>query len=180
MATTTNFLQTVQKIGQDIKADRVKINGNAADLSALATTAKDNLVNAINEALSVANQAKTRANAGVAIDDSKVASNTTWSSSKIISENSLDMASLGGPDRLTGTYKNIATLSIAVDLLNNTTIPNLSTSLAGSIKFVDYSQNQTLTQAQKDTACANIGAISLALFGDPATDFLAAFNAALV
>lgn len=49
MSLATNVLSLATRIATEMKAHRVLINGNAADLSALTTTAKTNLVAAINE-----------------------------------------------------------------------------------------------------------------------------------
>lgn len=49
MSLSTNVSDLATRIGTEAKALRTLINGNAADLSALTTTAKTNLVAAINE-----------------------------------------------------------------------------------------------------------------------------------
>jgi hypothetical protein len=178
MATTSNFLLFAQEAGKDIKALRTYQRGTATDLTALATTAKDNLVNAINETYTLAKQAKDLANTSVYIVDGLASDASTYSSQKIEQVVGNSKNSLGGTGLAAATYKTIDALSAKLDEVVKTTIPGLNASVAATINFVDYSKAQTLTQAQKDTACNNIGALSLALFGDPNTDFLAAYNAA--
>lgn len=66
-------------VATEIKRNRTWINGNAADLGALSTTAKNTLVAAINEV-----NASVGSAAG--IDDNTVSSSSTWSSQKTSDE----------------------------------------------------------------------------------------------
>lgn len=77
---TTNVEDFATRAGTELKAHKTLINGNAVDLSALTTTAKANLVDAINE---VKNTADAAAGGGVAIDDAAVRADATYSSQKI-------------------------------------------------------------------------------------------------
>lgn len=54
MSLTTNLVSAFTRVATEAKALRTLINGNAADLSGLNTTAKSNLVEAINEVKSAA------------------------------------------------------------------------------------------------------------------------------
>ena len=76
MSLSSNVGALATRIGQEFKALRTLINGNAADLSALTTTAKGNLVAAINEV-------KASVAAASSINDSATTTTSTWSSSKI-------------------------------------------------------------------------------------------------
>ena len=76
MSLSSNVGALATRIGQEFKALRTLINGNAADLSALTTTAKGNLVAAINEV-------KASVAAASSINDSATTTMSTWSSSKI-------------------------------------------------------------------------------------------------
>ena len=76
MSLSSNVGALATRIGQEFKALRTLINGNAADLSALTTTAKTNLVAAINEV-------KASVAATSSINDGTTATTSTWSSSKI-------------------------------------------------------------------------------------------------
>lgn len=79
MSLSTNVANLATRIATEVKALRTLINGNAADLSALTTTAKTNLVAAINEvAASVGSAA--------GIDDVTTSTTSTWSSSQTASE----------------------------------------------------------------------------------------------
>lgn len=68
------------RIATEIKALRTLINGNAVDLGSLTTTAKGNLVAAINEV------AANVAGAGASINDTGISTGSVWSSSKTDSE----------------------------------------------------------------------------------------------
>lgn len=80
MSLATNVSDLATRIATEVKALRTLINGNASDLSALDTTAKTNLVAAINEVNTIAEAA---AGGGVAIDDDTPSGTTTYSSTKI-------------------------------------------------------------------------------------------------
>lgn len=79
MSLATDVEDLATAVATAIKSDRVKINGNAADLSALATTAKTDLVSAINEVAGSVGGA-------AGIDDGVTSTSSTWSSSKTSSE----------------------------------------------------------------------------------------------
>lgn len=78
MALDTIFAALAEEIGNEHKALRMLINGNVVDLDALTTTAKANLVEALNEVreLAIANDAT--------IDDETVSTDSTYSSAKIV------------------------------------------------------------------------------------------------
>lgn len=79
MSLATNLQDLATRAGTEDKALRTLINGNVADLSSLSTTAKANLVAAINEVAG--------AIAGASgIDDGTTGTTTSWSSSKTASE----------------------------------------------------------------------------------------------
>lgn len=75
MSLATNISDLATAIATKIKQTRTWVNGNAADLSALTTTNKTNLVAAVNEvAASVGSAA--------GIDDGVTSTTSTWSSQK--------------------------------------------------------------------------------------------------
>lgn len=76
MSLSTNVTDLATRIGTEAKALRTLLNGNAADLSALDTTATSNLVAAINEVFALVSSSSS-------IDDGTTGLATTWSSSKI-------------------------------------------------------------------------------------------------
>jgi len=125
MSLATNITNLATRVATEAKALRTLINGNAADLSALTTTAKGNLVAAINElADAVAGSS--------GIDDGTTGTTTTWSSSKIDTEIGDAIAALVIPDLL--------------DLLDDTTAATTTTysstkinsQIATAIAGIDY------------------------------------------
>lgn len=76
MSLATNVTNLATRVASEAKALRTLINGNTADLSGLTTTAKTNLVAAINEIAAAVGSA------GAAIDDASTSSLSVWSSSK--------------------------------------------------------------------------------------------------
>ena len=80
MPLDTNASNFAQRAGNEAKALRTLINGNALDLSSLTTTAKNNLVAAVNEVKTIADAA---AGGGVSINDTATNTTQTWSSQKI-------------------------------------------------------------------------------------------------
>lgn len=79
MTLATNVTDLATRVGTELKAHKVLINGNAADLAALSTTDKSSLLAAINEvAAAIATAA--------GIDDANPSTSTTYSSSKVLAE----------------------------------------------------------------------------------------------
>jgi hypothetical protein len=77
MSLSTNVTDLATAVATALKATRVLVNNNATDLSALTTTAKSNLVAAINEVAAAVGE-------GAGIDDGVVGTTTTYSSTKIV------------------------------------------------------------------------------------------------
>lgn len=108
MSLATNVSELATRVGTELKTHKTLINGNSTDgLAALSTTAKQNLVAAINEvAASLATAA--------GIDDNTTSGSTTWSSQKTAGE--ITSASTADRDRANHT----GTMS-ADDLVDGTT-----------------------------------------------------------
>lgn len=152
------------RIGTEFKTVRTEVDGKVGTLASLTTTAKTNLVAAVNELDAAIDAIGTPA----AIADGSTALTTTWSSTKISGE-------------ITAAYNAIVGgAAAALD-----TLAELATALGGDANFsatvttalgnrVRYDAAQTLSAGQKTQACANIG------IGEPDTDFVATFNAALI
>lgn len=164
----------------EAKSLRTLLNGNAAGLTGLTTTAKTNLVAAINE-LDAAIDAVAAA-AGAQINDASVTSTTqTWSIDKIKLELQAAKDSLtNGASAALDTLAEIAT-ALGNDANFASTI---TTALANRVRF---DASQTLTAPQQTQARSNIGAAaatSLATLttdvGATDTDFVAVFNTGLV
>ncbi len=161
-----NMNQRITLLAQAIAADVKSLKASVGDLTGLNTTAKNNLVAAINEL-----RGMVTANAAV-IDDTKGNGDTdfTWSADKIYDTIEAAKAAvksdiLGGADAAYDTLKELQDIIKA----DETTAAALATAVNNRVRFDD---TQTLTQAQKAQACANIG------IGDPDTDFAAAYATA--
>ena len=142
------------RIATEVKALRTLINGNAADLSALTTTNKTNLVAALNELKALIPAAS------VSIDDASTASGTTWSSTKINAQiNSAIAALINGAPGASDTLKELA--------------DQLAALVQADTGLLSFAGAQTLTAGQKTQGCTNLGV------GEPETDFVTVFNSGL-
>ena len=164
MSLATNIANLATRVATECKALRTLINGNAADLSSLTTTAKGNLVLAVNELKASITALGTPAT----INDAATNSSETWSSTKINSEitTALNNAIDGAPGAL-DTLNELAA-AIGDDASFASTV---TTALGNRVR---YDAAQTLTAPQQAQACANIGV------GDPESNFVTTFNAGLV
>lgn len=79
MSLESNVSDLATKAGLELKKTRNLVNGNAEDLAALQTTAKGNLVAAINEV-------KSSVSGAAGINDATTSTSSTWSSSKVSEE----------------------------------------------------------------------------------------------
>lgn len=160
------------RIATECKSLRTLTNGNAADLSSLTTTAKGNLVLAVNEL-----KAAIDAIGGVGVQINDAATNTTetWSGSKINGDINAAVAALVGsaPGAL-DTLQELAT-ALAGDAAFATTV---TTALGSRVRTDTAAQG--LTAPQQANARTNIGAIAAADIGDPETVFVTTFNTGLV
>lgn len=148
MATTSS--QQISLLAQTIGTDVKQIYANIGDLSALTTAQKTSLVLALNELkAALGNIDLTKL-----IDDSKTATNLTWSSTQITTaiNNAVTALVNGAPEAL-DTLKE---LSDAITT-NQDAISALQTIAGGHVKF---DAAQTLTTAQKTQARSNIDAAS--------------------
>jgi hypothetical protein len=162
----TRLRDLATRVGTECKAIRTLTNGNAADLSALTTTAKNNLVAALNEVRSLAASS-------AAINDAATASGTTWSSSKIDSQitSAINALATGAPAALDTLDELAAALGDDANFAATTTV-----ALGNRVRHDTAAQGLTLTQ--KQNARTNIDAYGSVEIGNPDTDFVAVFNAA--
>ena len=133
-------------------------------MSALTTTQKTSLVDAINEL----KNAVDNAGSSITISDSTSSTTEVWSSSKIASEIQ------AAKDALTnGASAALDTLAELASALGDDAsfASTITTALGYRLRFDDV---QTLTTEQKTQACANLG------IGEPDTDFVTTFNSGLV
>ena len=164
MSLETKIIALAQAIGADVKA----LKASDGDLTSLSTTAKGNLVAAINELYTMA------ASVGVTIDDGAGAGATAvaWSADKIVSE--IAIARQGAKDDvINGAGAALNTLKELADALNND--PNFAATIATDLaNRVRYDAFQSLNTTQKLQACTNLG------IGDPEANFAAAYATAKV
>lgn len=160
-------------IAVEVKSLRTLINGNVADLAALTTTAKTNLVAAINELKSGLTAVTATANNAAVINDAGTGTNVAWSASKIASEILAAKNSL-----INGAGSALDTLAELAAALGNDA--NFASTVTTALGFrVRYDAAQTLTAPQKAQAKANIDAYGNLEIGTPDTDFVATFTTGL-
>lgn len=162
MSLTTQLATLVTRVGTEFKT----VYSLTGSLSALATTDKSSLVAAINEA---------RTTATAIIDDTTTSSTTkVWSASKAtaaILQAKNDI--LGGVGAAYDTLQEIVT-QITSD---EGVVAGILTAIGNRLRFDAV---QTLTGPQLTQGQANLGVYSTTQIGDPTTDFVAVFTAALV
>lgn len=162
MSLETKIIALAQSIGADIKS----LKSKDGDLTSLSTTAKGNLVAAINELYSMVGSA------GATIDDAAGdgATAVTWSANKIFDSIAAAKAEVQN-SLLDGAGAALDTLKELSAALNND--PNFAATIALEISNrVRFDAAQTLTAPQRLQACTNIG------IGDPEADLVAAYVAA--
>lgn len=168
------IIALVQAIGPDIKVLKTSVG----DLTTLTTTAKSNLVSAINELYTVVSQA-------VTINDAlgMGATTTTWSADKIY--NTIELAKQAVKDQLLdGASTALDTLKEFQTAINND--PTFATTILDALgKRVRVDAEQIFTDPEKAQGRSNIGAASAtdltaltAALGDLTTDLVAVYNAA--
>ena len=171
MTLEARVVALAQAMGADVKA-LLQAQGS---LSALSTTAKSNLVAAINELKTAVDAA---AGGGVSINDGAGdgATGVTWSANKI--HDTIEAAKLAVKNDLTaGAAAALDTLSELAAALNND--PAFAATIAAEIaNRVRFDAAQTLTAPQMAQARANIGAQSAAAIGDPDRNLVADYTAA--
>lgn len=179
------------RTGQECKSLRTLLNGNAATLNALTTTNKTSLVAAINEV-----RASTAA--AVGINDATTSTTTTWSSSKIASYggggggSSIDDTGVGTSTVWSSSKTNdsinavIGTAPTALNTLgkvatalgNDAAYATTTTAALGNRLRVDAAQS--FNSGQQTQGRTNIGAAGSTDMGDPAANFVATFEAAML
>lgn len=163
MSLTTRIESLVLRVAQEFNDVRAK----AGNLAQLTTTDKSSLVAAINEL-------KAAVVASGAIDDTQVATTSTYSSSKIVTLlDTLKAEILGGADAAYDTLLEIQQL-----LQDGTS--GLDALLTAVNHRVRFDAAQTLTATEQAQARSNIGAASSVEVGDTDTDFVAIFEGALL
>lgn len=165
----TRLRDLATRVGTECKALRTLINGNAGDLSALTTTAKTNLVAALNE-LKAAIDA---AGSAPEVNDALTNTANTWSSQKISDQIAAAITALttGAPAALDTLNELAAAISDDANFASTVT-----TALGNRLRF---DAAQVLTAPQKVQGNTNLGSASLVDTGTLDTDFVAVFNTAV-
>lgn len=162
MTMETRLIALAQAIGADIKA----LTAKQGDLTSLTTTAKGNLVAAINEIYSLLGTG------GAVIDDNAGNGDTgvTWSADKIF--DTIEAATTALRDSLVnGAGAALDTFKELQDAIGND--PSFAATLASQMsKRVRVDASQTFTTAEKLQGCQNLGV------GDPEHDFVADYTTA--
>lgn len=194
MSLVTNITNLATRVATEIKAVRTLVNGNAADLSGLDTTAKTNLVAAINEL----NTAIENIDLSALISDSTTATTTTWSSTKITS--AIDAAVTALVDGAPGVLDTLNELAAALgdDADFATTISNQIAAKADDADVVHLTGDETIAGIKTFSsapvvpdasfAIAKVDGLQSALnakvdstdIGDTSTNFVTTFESGLV
>ncbi len=166
MSLQTRIESLIQRLASEFKT----IHEQVGTLARLSTTDKTSLVSAINELRAQFDKIASAA----LIDDSNAAgTTTTFSASRITGLlDALKADLLGGADAAFDTLKE---LQEAI-LKDQTGIAAL---LATVDRRVRFDAAQALTADEQAQARQNIGAVAAAVIGDPETDFVPVFEAAL-
>lgn len=172
MSLATNIQNLATRLGTEFKAVRAYILTQTGDLTTLTTSAKTNLVSALNELKSDVDAAAS--SGGAAINDAGTSTATVWSSSRTSDAITVAVGDLigGAPDALNTLEELAARLGDDADAM-----ASITAALANRVR-VDAAQ--AFTTQQQDQARFNIGAASSADLGDPATNFVTTFEAGLV
>lgn len=165
-------LQTrVESLVLRLAAEFKTIYAQVGTLANLSTTDKTNLVSSINELRS---QISTLAGITIIDDANAAGTTTTFSASKITTLlDALKADLLGGADAAFDTLKELQTAILSDE-------SGITALLTAVDKRVRFDAAQALTAPEQEQARQNIGAISAVAIGNPDTDFVAAFEAALI
>lgn len=163
MTLEARVIALAQAIGADVKT----LTNNQGSLTTLTTTAKNNIVAAVNELV-------TLVSGKAAINDTATNGDTgvTWSADKIY--DAIEAAKAAVINSVTnGAAAALDTLAELAAAIGNDS--NFATTIAtGLANRVRYDAAQTLTLPQQQQACANIGV------GDPDHNFVTDYTAAKV
>ncbi len=166
MSLQTRIESLVLRLASEFKT----IHDQVGTLSRLSTTDKTSLVAAINELRA---QFDKLASAALIDDANAAGTTTTFSASKItVLLDALKADLLGGADAAFDTLKELQE-AILKDQ------SGIAALLAAVDRRVRFDAAQALTADEQAQARQNIGAVAASAIGDPETDFVPAFEAAL-
>ena len=151
--------ERITSLAQAIATDIKRLTTSQGTLTALTTTDKTSLVNAINEL-------KTAIANATNINDASTSASATWSSNKINASIDNAVSAL-----VNGAGTTLDTLKELANALGNDA--NFAATIATQMgKRVRVDAAQTFTVPEQAQGCANLG------IGNPDTDFVAAYNTA--
>ncbi len=185
MSLSANIQDLATRISTEVKALRTLINGNAVDLSALTTTAKTNLVAAINEVDAIASAitgppAASETVAGVVELATTAEASTGTDTSRAVTaaglKAAIDAANAALVDAAPGTLDTLNELAAALG--DDPNFASTMTTALGNRVRADVA-TQGLTSTQQGNARTNIDVYSKAEIGDITTNFVNTFNAGL-
>lgn len=167
MSLATNLTDLATRISTEVKALRTLINGNQVDLSALTTTAKNNLVAAINEV-----DAAVGAGSPTTLDDLTDVVVSSTATGHVLRHNGTNFVNVLGTDHfqpLDSDLTAIAALSTTsygrglLELANQaallTAIGDASATAKGVVELATDAEGITGTDTVRATTPANIAAI---------------------
>ena len=178
MPLTTNVQNLAIRIATEIKTLRTLVNGNQPNLAALQTTAKTNLVEAINELVAA------QGGSGSTIDDSGVSRVSVWSSAE--TDERIDSAVADLVSSAPGALDTLNELAAALG-----DDPNFATTIAnqiaaataqategtrGTVTLATPAEVLSGTDTQKVVTPAGLRSI----VGNPEVDLVASFEAGLI
>lgn len=174
MSLATNVSNLATRVATELKSVRTLLNGNASDLSSLNTTAKTNLVAAINEIQAALGDS------GAQIDDTGTSTSTVWSSSK--TNTAIGAAVAAVVDAAPAALDTLNELAAALgDDANYAS--TITTALAGkaSTTHTHAISDVTGLQTALDGKASTSALSSLSTdVGDTTTNFVTVFEAGLV
>lgn len=163
MSLVSQISTLTTRIGTEFKT----VYGKVGNLANLTTAAKGDLVSAVNEVKASIGAA------GPAINDGATSTTAVWSSDK--TSTSINSAVAGLVNSAPGTLDTLG--EIATQLASDESAAGALTTAVGNRLRFDAAQ--VLTGPQQAQGQANLGVPSTAQMGDPTTDFVAVFVAAL-
>jgi len=168
MSHQTQIQAGVQRLVTELNAAKAA----RGDLNSLSTTDKTSIIAAINEVLTLANNAAS--SGGASINDASSSSTTeTWSITKIASEISLAI------DNITGVVPGTLDTLMELAALAQSNESGLATFTAALNTKLSIDSTQSLSAAQQQTGRNNLDVYSKEEIGDVTFDYVADIEATL-
>lgn len=187
MSLATRVQDLATRVATEVKSVKTMINGNAADLSALTTTAKTSLVAAINEVQSEVGAGGTQPDATETVKGivelatlAEVATGTDTARAVTAAGVRQERVALKAEILGAGVPAALDTLDeLAAALADDANFAATTTTALGNRVRTDTAA-QGLNSTQQGNARTNIDVYSKAEIGNPETNFVTTFEAGLV